>query len=175
MAITTVTNRAPSYKASSLLDEIAASLAIRLLPFGATVGLQTRSLDDAGNPCLLVGAASAGAEGCFIRLVSQPGLNCDILGLGQAVWAPLVGQIGFETEPCTVSELVTEAPLMNLKAFVVQVVSELVVRGLKVEVYEDAAGTAPCIATVGGDIGTGAGGTLITTFDSSPLYPLAGQ
>jgi hypothetical protein len=112
-----------------------------------------------GGPTLLVGAATAGAEGFFLKISLFANLNKDALGLTQNTYANHIAQIAYEANPSSGSGADVEKWASHLPA-----IAMLAMRGIRIEVYEETNGTAPSETTI-------AAAKLKASFEPHVQYP----
>lgn len=148
---------ATTAKAIAFRDEFASEFAVR-----STLA-QTKSFSATDSaPLLLVGAASTGSEGFFLKIATYLNPNTDVLGAAQTVFANHVAQIAIEANFAGTTDNVADVQKWGSH---LPAIAMLAQRGLRVEVYEETNGTAPSETTITGT-------KLKATFDPHYQYPL---
>ena len=127
-----------SYKMASLARQLREDLSIRL-PALACV----QTVDASGNAVVTVGTLAAASQSAFIRLLEQPSIGADSLGLAQRSYGPHVVQIVLETST------IANVPLMTV-ANELFVLGAALKHGVKVEIYLTANATGPSVSGITG-------------------------
>jgi hypothetical protein len=146
---------ASTARAIAWRDDLASELAKRL---SLTV---TKSFASDGAPALLVGAAAGGADGFYLKLTPVSTIAKDVLGLSQNVYTPHVAQVAFEADYAGATDSVANVVTQKTQ---LTILGCLVAKGVKVEWYESATGTAPSESTI-------VAGNLKASFEIHPQYP----
>jgi hypothetical protein len=128
-------------KAVALLDAIAEELLKRL----SAITPQTKGQDSAQNPQLVVGAGTAGAAGCYLRVISQPWTAKNVLGSTSDVFSPHVVQVVFEANPAGGA-----GADINSLATLSTVIAVCARKNTALEIFQETNGAAPgeadCVA-----------------------------
>lgn len=126
---------------------IQANLAADLLVRGAVSpsvagAALVQTTDTNGNAVITVGSAVAGQDYAFIRIIQNPSIRTDSLGLAQRSYAP------------SIIQLVLEASTVGNNANASQAFTDLLDAvkkwGTKVETYLSAHGTVPVVGSITG-------------------------
>lgn len=158
-----------TYKSVAMRDELQNELSQRL----AALSLSFEpSFDASGNPCLAVYTTAGGVAGeqnVFIRIrpVNSPGLagsaQVDIIGHAQAVFVPHIAELAYERRAADVMPIVQDT-----MPFLLNISNAIAQRGLRMDLWYEANGTKPTVASVA----TGGTATFSTTIEPSVQYPL---
>lgn len=132
-----------SPKALALREELAAELKLR--PTASALA-QAKSFGTAGECDLAVGAGVAGGDNVFVRIKTVTTLQKDVLGLDQQVFTPHIAQVVLEAEEVGA----TAEAAVGTWATRLAVLGGLIQRGIAVELYLSANGTAPTSAGITG-------------------------
>jgi hypothetical protein len=124
-----------------LLDAIAEELSRRL----PAITSQTKGQDSQQNPQLVLGAGTAGAAGCYIRIIQQPWTAKNVLGLTNDVYTPHVVQVVFEANPTPGA-----GADINSLATLSTVIAVCARKNTALEIFQETTGAAPgeadCVA-----------------------------
>ena len=121
-------------KAVALLDAIAEELSKRL----SSITPQTKGQDSLLNPQLVVGAGTAGAAGCYLRVIPQPWTANNVLGVASQVFSPHVIQVVFEA-----NNAAGAGADVNTLATLSTIIAVCARKGAALEVFEEPNGAAP--------------------------------
>ena len=119
-----------------------------------------------GHPLIRIGSASAGNAGALIRIqpLAWP-LAVDVLGNAATIHVPLVAKIGFEANVTAGA-----GADVNSLAVICDCLGEVLVRGLRTEVYRTANGDNP------DDADLDDASQLVKTWEPDPVFGMiAGQ
>jgi hypothetical protein len=152
---------ATTQKAIDFMKDFAAEMKARKSGLAQTPGFSATD----SSPTLLVGAASTGNEGFFLKLATYTSPNKDILGLTQNVYANHIAQIAFEANYASTSDNIADVQQWGSHLPAISILARM---GLRVEVYEETNGTAPSETTI-------AASKLKATFEGHLQYPLIGS
>lgn len=147
---------ANSYKAVALRDTLFSDLSITLSGLA-----RAKSFGTSQDPCIAIGAGTAGTQSAFVRIKQLASINTDVLGLAQNVFTPHVIQLVLE------ASTVANCPLLTIDNLTT-LMGELMKTGVRLEVYLSANTNAPDEADI-------TAGNLKQTFNAHVQYPLAGQ
>lgn len=152
-----------SAKALDIAAQLAESLALRCSAAGLGTALAvSTNFDSSGNPTILVGAASAGNAGAFIRVMNYPSPNSyDIIGNVAPVYTPHVIQVATEANPAGGA-----GADVNSLAQLGAVMLQCEVMGCRLELWQSANGTVPSVTTFG------TASNLKLVFEANMYYPV---
>lgn len=142
-------------KAFELAQYLAEELALRTGLASAT-GFEADQ-----SPFVQLGSGAIGAAGAYIRVKPLSSLFTNIVGHTQDVFTPHVIQVCFEA-PVAALGVITDVTTLAQKA---QILTPLLAKGTRVEVYENANGVAPAAATL-------VAGNLKTSIEPTLQYPM---
>lgn len=152
-----------TFKSVVMRDEIQAELTVRL----ASLALSFEpSFDISGNPCLALyqtAAGVAGEQNLFLRIRPVTSVQLDIIGHAQTVFTPHVAELAYERAAGDVDPIVQVT-----MPFLMAVLANLSIRGLRTDIWYEANGTVPTVASVA----TGGTAVFSTTIEPSLQYPL---
>jgi hypothetical protein len=151
---------ASTYKAIAVRDELASAFSIRIPTLA-----QVKSFDTNGNPALLVGAASTGNEGFYVKISPVASLGFDVIGNAQTNYSNHVAQIVFEANYAGTTDSVADVQKWASKLPAIALLARL---GMRVEVYEETNGTAPVDSSI-------AAGKLKASFEPSVQFGIIGD
>jgi len=107
--------------------------------------LVTEGVDGSNQPTILIGAAAAGATGCFIRVKPVDWTAKDIFGNAADVFGPHVVQIVIEANPAGGA-----GADVNSIGDVAKMIRVASAAGCKLEVYQSANGAVPAVGGITG-------------------------
>lgn len=148
-----------SAKATSLRDEFASEMAIRL-----PAQLQTLSFGASGEADILLSntvAAASDDNVLFVRFATVDSLQKDILGNAQNVFTPHVAQVAIEAN----TEVTGDGGAVSYWTNVLAVIGSLVSKGIRVELFLETDGTPPTVSTL-------AIAKRKAVFENTTQYPL---
>lgn len=129
-------------KAVVLSRELANRLTVR---FGMSPSRLVREgVDTNGNPTIAIddGTPAAGEQNVFVRLMPQPSIGLNAVGLAQDSYTPHVIQIAME------ATLADAAVSLLREVHKLRLLGEALRFGPRVELYLSANGTAPDVSTL---------------------------